>query len=462
MSLGKILVVDDDKNLLELLRMRLEAADYQVSTSLTEEGAEELVREDAFDLAVIDLQLQKMDGIALMRQLHLIHPDLSVIILTAYASIETAVEAVKSGAFTYLTKPFDPRALLIDIEKALENKKLTHEIKHLKGMLSERFDIPNIIAKSEKMREIITMVSRAAETDSTVYIQGESGTGKEIIAKAVHLASARKDQPFVALNCAAIPVTLLESELFGYEKGAFTGAIRSMKGQLAQADKGTFFLDEIGDMPLAIQAKLLRVLQERQFYPLGGKKSISVDIRVVVATNKNLQEEMQKGAFREDLFYRIYVIPIIIPPLRERKEDIPALVDFFLKKLARQMKKGVKGLTPMAMQKLMIHDWPGNVRELENSLEFAVAMAPGELITEDLILQGREIPAEPLVPLKEAREDFERRYIIRLLEMTQGNVSKASGLAGRYRADFYHLLKKYHLVPDIFKKEKPARTREGE
>ena len=380
MSLGKILVVDDDKNLLELLRMRLEAADYEVSTSLTEEGAEELVREDAFDLAVIDLQLQKMDGIALMRQLHLIHPDLSVIILTAYGSIETAVEAVKSGAFTYLTKPFDPRALLIDIEKALENKKLTHEIKRLKGMLSERFDIPNIIAKSEKMRDIITMVSRAAETDSTVYIQGESGTGKEIIAKAIHLASARKDQPFVALNCAAIPVTLLESELFGYEKGAFTGATHSMKGQLEQANKGTFFLDEIGDMPLAIQAKLLRVLQERQFYPLGGKKSISVDIRVVVATNKNLEEEMQKGAFREDLFYRIYVIPIIIPPLRERKEDIPALVAFFLKKLARQMKKGVKGLTPMAMQKLMIHDWPGNVRELENCLEFAVAMAPYELI----------------------------------------------------------------------------------
>jgi len=235
-----------------------------------------------------------------------------------------------------------------------------------------------------------------------------------------------------------------------------------MKGQLAQADKGTFFLDEIGDMPLAIQAKLLRVLQERQFYPLGGKKSISVDIRVVVATNKNLEEEMRKGTFREDLFYRIYVIPIIIPPLRERKEDIPALVAFFLKKLARQMKKGVKGLTPMAMQKLMIHDWPGNVRELENSLEFAVAMAPYELITEDLILRGREIPDEPLVPLKEAREDFERRYIIRLLEMTQGNVSKASGLAGRYRADFYHLLKKYHLDPDIFKKEKPARAREGD
>jgi two-component system, NtrC family, response regulator GlrR len=462
MPLGKILVVDDDKNLLELLRMRLEAADYEVATSLTEEEAEEMVREEAFDLAVVDLQLQKMDGIALMRQLHLIHPDLSVIILTAHGSIETAVEAVKSGAFTYLTKPFDPRALLIDIEKALENKKLTQEIKRLKEMLSERFDIPNIIAKSEKMREVITMVSRAAETDSTVYIQGESGTGKEIIAKAIHLTSARKDQPFVALNCAAIPETLLESELFGYEKGAFTGAIRSMKGQLAQADKGTLFLDEIGDMPLSIQAKLLRVLQERQYYPLGGKKSISVDIRVLVATNKNLEEEMQKGAFREDLFYRIYVIPIIIPPLRERKEDIPALVDFFLKKLARQMNKEVKGLTPMAMQKLMIHDWPGNVRELENSLEFAVAMSPYELITEDLILRGRDVPEEPLVSLKEAREDFERRYIIRLLELTKGNVSKASGLAKRYRADFYHLLKKYHLDPDIFKKEKPARTQEGD
>jgi two-component system response regulator GlrR len=362
------------------------------------------------------------------------------------------VEAVKNGAYTYLTKPFDPRGLLIEIGKALENAKLSSEVKRLKELLTEYFDIPNIIAKSEKMRQVIDLVTRAAGTDSTVYIQGESGTGKEIIAKAIHLASERKDQAFVALNCAAIPETLLESELFGYEKGAFTGAIRNFKGLLAQANKGTIFFDEVGDMPLSIQAKLLRVLQERQFYPLGAKRSIEVDVRVVVATNKNLEAEIAKGTFREDLFYRIYVIPILLPPLRDRKEDIPALVDHFLKKMARQTRKGVHGLTPMAMQKLMIYDWPGNVRELENTIEYAVAMAPHELITEDLILRDRDIPAEPLVPLKEAREDFERRYIIRLLELTKGNVSKAAGVAGRYRADFYHLLKKYQVNPEIFKK----------
>jgi two-component system response regulator GlrR len=454
MSLGNILVVDDDKNLLELLQMRLEAGDYTVATALTEERAEELVKEGIFDLAVVDLQLQQMDGISLMKALHLIQPDLPVIILTAYGSIESAVDAVKNGAYTYLTKPFDPRGLLIEIGKALENRKLSTEVKRLKELLQEHFNIPNIIAKSEKMRQVIDLVTRAADTDSTVYIQGESGTGKEIIAKAIHLASQRKDQPFVALNCAAIPETLLESELFGYEKGAFTGAIRNFKGLLSQAHQGTIFFDEIADMPLSIQAKLLRVLQERQFYPLGGKKPVEVDVRVVTATNKNLEQEITKGTFREDLFYRIYVIPILLPPLRDRKEDIPALVDHFLKKLAPQTRKEVRGLTPMAMQKLMIHNWPGNVRELENTIEYAVAMAPHELITEDLILRGREVPEEPLGPLKEAREEFERRYIIRLLELTKGNVSKAAEVAGRYRADFYHLLKKYQISPEIFKKPK--------
>ena len=454
MPLGNILVVDDDKNLLELLKMRLEAAEYTVSTALTEERAEALVKQEIFDLAVIDLQLQRLDGITLMKELHLVQPDLPVIILTAYGTIESAVEAVKQGAFTYLTKPFDPRGLLIEIGKALENRKLSSEVKRLKGLLSEYFDIPNIIAKSEKMRQVIDLVTRAAETDSTVYIQGESGTGKEIVAKAIHLASARKDRPFVALNCAAIPETLLESELFGYEKGAFTGALRNSKGLMAQADQGTIFFDEIGDMPLSIQAKLLRVFQERQFYPLGGKKPVEVDVRVVVATNKNLEHEITQGNFREDLFYRIYVIPIVLPPLRDRKEDIPALVDLFLKKFVLQTRKEIRGVDPMAMQKLMIHDWPGNVRELENTMEYAVAMAPRDRITEDLVLRDREVPAEPLVPLKEARDEFERRYLIRMLELTKGNISKAAEKAGRYRADFYHLLKKYQINPDIFKKSK--------
>ncbi|HKN19297.1 MAG TPA: sigma-54 dependent transcriptional regulator, partial [Dissulfurispiraceae bacterium] len=284
-----------------------------------------------------------------------------------------------------------------------------------------------------------------------VHIYGESGTGKELIARSIHLASARKDNPFVAINCAAIPETLLESELFGHEKGAFTGAYRSAKGLFSQAGGGTILLDEIGDMPALTQAKLLRVLQDKQFYPLGSEKPVDVDIRIIVATNKDLEEEVKKGLFREDLYYRIHVIPIILPPLRERKEEIRDLAEYYLDKFNREMKKEIKGLTPQALHKLMLYDWPGNVRELINVIEYAVAMSQQELITEDLILNTKEVTGEDLRPLKEAKDSFERGYLIRILELTRGNVSKASSLAGKYRADFYNLLKKYGLKPENFK-----------
>ena len=323
MSLPKILVVDDDKNLLELLKIRLESANYEVVAVLREENAVNEMKNHVFDLSIIDLQLFNMDGISLMEELHLINPDMPVIILTAYGSIESAVEAMRRGAFNYLTKPFDPRELLFQIENAFEKRRLSNEIKRLKGLLKERYDFKNIVAKSEKMQRVRELVSRVAETDSTIFIYGESGTGKELIAKALHLASDRKDKPFVAINCAAIPETLLESELFGHKKGAFTGAIRDSKGLFAQAHEGTIFLDEIGDMSLSIQAKLLRVLQERQFHPVGSEKPVEVNVRVIVATNKDLEAEVKEGRFREDLFYRIHVIPVYLPPLRERKEDIP-------------------------------------------------------------------------------------------------------------------------------------------
>jgi two-component system response regulator GlrR len=319
--------------------------------------------------------------------------------------------------------------------------------------LEERYGFENIVARSEKMQKVLEMVSQIAKTDSTVYIYGESGTGKELIAKAIHLASERKDRAFVAINCAALPETLMESELFGHEKGAFTGAVRSTKGLFTQAHEGTIFLDEIGDMPLSIQAKLLRVLQERQFYPVGSEKSVEVDVRVIVATQKDLEDQVKQGLFREDLFYRIHVIPIYLPPLRERKEDIPLLVEHFLKKFSQQMKKEVKGLTPTAIQRLMLHEWPGNVRELENTIEYAVAMTQQDVISEDFILQTRvSEPQELLKPLKEARNDFEKRYLIHLLQLSEGNVSKAAKLAGRYRADFYDLLKKHDLKLEDFKK----------
>lgn len=467
MPSGKILVVDDDKNLVELMRMRLESANYEVASALREEDAIEAVRGRAFDLSIVDLRLADRDGILLMQEFHSIHPEMPVIILTAHGSIESAVEAMKRGAYSYLTKPFEPRDLLLQIEKALEKRRLTAEVNRLKGLVEEKYDFANIVAKSEKMQRVLETVSRIAQTDSTVYIHGESGTGKELIAKAVHLASARKERSFVAINCAALPETLLESELFGHEKGAFTGAIRSTRGLFTQAHEGTIFLDEIGDMPLATQAKLLRVLQERQFYPVGSEKPVEVDVRVIVATQKELEDEVKKSLFREDLFFRIHVIPIRLPSLRERKEEIPHLVDHFLRKFSRQMKKEIKGLTPQAMQRLMLHDWPGNVRELENSIEYAVAMTQENVISEDLVLQGKGASREPaesrgkgearqdtLKPLKEARDAFEKDYLVHLLRLSEGNVSQAAKLAGKYRADFYDLLKKHGLKADDFKKSK--------
>jgi len=457
MASGRILVVDDDRNILELVKMRLESAGYEVTSAFREEDALAAVRGQIFHLAIVDLQLAHRDGISLMEEIHLILPEMPVIILTAYGTIESAVEAMKRGAYSYLTKPFDPRDLLLQIDRALENRRLTSEVRRLKDLLSERYDFSNIVAKSEKMKKVLEAVTQVAPIDSTVYIHGESGTGKELIAKAIHLASERKDKPFVAINCAAIPETLLESKLFGHEKGAFTGAVRSTKGLFAQAHEGTIFLDEIGDMSLPLQAKVLRVLQERQFYPVGSEKLMEVDVRVIVATNKDLADQVKQGLFREDLFYRIHVIPILLPPLRERKEDIPLLADHFLSKFSRQMKKEIKGLSPSALQRLMLHDWPGNVRELENTIEYAIAMAQREVVTEEYILQtnqltGSSLPSGPLKSLKEARDEYEKSYLIHLLEVCKGNVSQAAKMAGKYRADFYDLLKKHDLNTSDFKK----------
>ncbi|MDA8101234.1 MAG: sigma-54 dependent transcriptional regulator [Nitrospiraceae bacterium] len=455
MPSGKLLVVDDDRNLLELLAMRLESSGYAVTTALRGEDAKAAAQATAFDLAIVDLQLASSDGITLMEELHLLSPDMPVIILTAHGSIESAVDAMRRGAATYLTKPFDARELILHVERALETRRLTSEVSRLRGLVAERYDFQNIIARSEAMQRVLEVVSRIAKTDSTVFIHGESGTGKELIARAIHVASSRSEKPFVAINCAALPENLLESELFGHEKGAFTGAVRTSRGLFLQANEGTIFLDEIGDMPLSLQAKLLRVLQERQFYAVGGERPQDVDVRVIVATNKDLQKQVEQGAFREDLYYRIHVIPVLLPPLRDRKEDIPLLVDHFLKKAGTQMKKQVKGLSPRALQRLMLHDWPGNVRELENVIEYAVAMTLDDVLSEDLIFPqrgGGDAVGTQLKPLKEAKEAFEKGYIMNLLKLTKGNVTNAAEMAGKYRADFYNLLKKYDLNPADFKK----------
>ena len=447
----KILIVDDDKNMLEVLRLRVEGEGYKVTITSEERDALSKVKNEIFDLAILDLKLAGSSGIDLMRNLHEISPEVPVIILTAHGTIKTAVEAMKHGAYSYLTKPFDSRELLLQIKNGLEKSSLSREIRRLKELVGERYSFDNIIGKSKKMQVVMEQVLRASETSSNVCIHGESGTGKELIAKSLHLVSSRKKNPFVAINCAAIPEGLFEGELFGYKKGSFTGAIRDKKGFFVQANGGTIFLDEISEMPESMQVKLLRVLQEKQFYPLGSEKPVDVDMQIVTATNKNLVEEVSKGNFREDLFYRIYVIPIQLPPLRARKEDIILLADHFMEKHSKGMNKKITGMSAAAFQKLLSYSWPGNVRELENTIEYAIAMTTGDIISEDLILQTKTVEHESLKPLKEARNEFEKNYITRLLSLTKGNVSKAAKMAGKYRPDFYTLLKKHNLEAATFK-----------
>ena len=466
MSAGNILVVDDDQNLIELIGLKLHSAGYEVTSASSGVDALQAAKQNIFDLCVLDLRLADQDGISLMRELHKINPDLRVIILTGYGSVESAVQAMQEGAYSYLTKPFNTQELLLQISRALENRRLNTEIQRLRGLLEQAYDFPNVIAKSAKMRTVLDTVSRIADTESTIYLQGESGTGKEVIAKAIHLASSRRDKPFVAVNCAALPEPLLESELFGHEKGSFTGADKSTRGLLSQANNGTFFLDEVGDMPLSIQAKLLRMLQDRQFYPVGSEKPVVVNVRIIVATNKDLEQEVAKGSFRLDLFYRLHVIPIHLPPLRERKEDIPLLADRFLKQISQQMRKDLKGITPEAMQKLMLYDWPGNVRELENTLEYAIAMTRHDTLTEDTILiKGAAGNTRPDVlnsfingtktsvkSYKTAKYEFEKEYLLHLLKLCGGKASEAAKLAGKSRTDFYELLRKHEIKIDEFKR----------
>ncbi len=450
--MSNIILVDDDQNILKVIKMRLEAAGYDVSTSRYADQAMELIKKETFDLALVDLKLIKTDGILFMEELHRIDPDLPVIILTAHGTIKTAVQAIQKGACTYITKPFDYQELIMQVEFCIDKYRLSKEVKRLRRIVRDKYGSENIIGRSEKMKKVLVQVAQVAEADSNVYINGESGTGKELIAKHVHLAGPRSEGPFIALNCAAIPETLIESELFGYERGAFTGAERSRKGLFAQADGGTLFLDEISEMPLTMQAKLLRGLEEKKFYPLGADKTVSVNARIISASNKNLELEVQEGRFREDLFYRIHVIVISLPPLRQRKEDIPLLAKHFLLKHGQRMNKQIRGFSPSTLKKLMAYDWPGNVRELENVVESSVAMTTEDIIAEDLILSSKDIQPEGLKFFKNAKEDFERGYLVQLLEIAEGNMSRAAKLAGKHRADLYELLKKHHLEAKKFRK----------
>ena len=457
MNKAKILVVDDDRGLLTLMKVRLEATGYQVT--LAEGGGEALTRasEEVCELAIVDLKLEDMDGITLLEKLLCIHPHLPVIILTAHGTIASAVEATKKGAYDYLTKPFDPKELLHRLEKALEVHRLKGEVERLRTLVQERYHFDNIIASSDKMQQVLRQVMQIAVTDSSVCLSGESGTGKELVAKAINVASRRGQGPFVPINCGAIPEGLLENELFGHSKGAYTGADRAKKGLLQQAEGGTLFLDEIGELPSTLQVKLLRVLQEREFYPLGVGQPVKADFRLITATNQDLEKLVAEGKFREDLYYRIHVVPIFLPPLRERPEDIAVLASHFLQRFSREMDKDIQGFAPETLQRLMMYEWPGNVRELANAVERAVVLATNCVLTVDLLFLGKKEPPAPraeLAPLREAREKFEKSYLVQVLTMVKGNVSRAAELARKDRAEFYRLLRKHALDPGVFKSEK--------
>jgi len=445
----KILIVDDDMSHRQMLEAVLMADGFLVSHAEDGQKAIESVEAGFFDLILMDIRMNRMSGIEAMKQIKEISPGIPIIIMTAYASVDTAVDALKSGAFDYLTKPLDIEELRILINKAIYHRQLEQENRFLKERIGKHFDFSNIIGQSEAMKQLFDTISLAAPTGATVLILGESGTGKELIANAIHENSTRRDKPFIKVNCAALPETLLESELFGHEKGAFTGANSRKKGRFMAAHEGSIFLDEIGEMPPATQAKILRVLQEQEFEPLGSSKPIKVDNRIIAATNKNPEEEIQKGYFREDLFYRLNVVSLTIPPMRKRREDILLLADFFLKKYAEKNNRLIKGFTPRASDLLMRYNWPGNVRELENSVERSVILSREEVITPDDLpdairsLNSDENGKSFTLTKGRSLKDMEREMIIRTLEETGGNRTHAAEILGISRRTLQLKLKIY-------------------
>ncbi len=451
MSEENILVIDDDTNILEVIQMRLKSWGYRVTTARDGKEAKIALSTTLFNLVIIDLRLSEENGIELMVEVIRSYPNLPIIILTAHGTIESAVEAMRKGAYSYITKPFNNEDLLLHIKNALEKQLLKKEIEHLRSQLDEQNNFWQIISKSKQMQDILERVSKIAKTDCTVSVYGESGTGKELIARAIHQNSNRMKGPFVATNCGAIPEGLLENELFGHIRGAYTDAHESKDGLFTQADGGTIFLDEISNTSPSLQVKLLRVLQEREIKPIGGSKSIKVNVRVIAASNTDLQMAVNNGTFREDLFYRIHVVPIYIPPLRERRDDIPLLAHYFMTGFCKILKKDIKGFTPAAIQRMILYNWPGNVRELQNKIEHAVIITNKDLITPEDIFSDINTLRNTFCSYKDAKERFEREYLENLLRMCKGNVTNAAELAKRYRADIYKLVKKHNINPENYK-----------
>jgi two-component system response regulator GlrR len=441
-SEGRILLVDDDPGLLRLLSIRLRAEGFEVEAVESAHKALAALNRFRPDLVITDLRMDKMDGIGLLKELQTRSPGLRVVIVTAHGTIPDAVVATQSGAFGFLTKPIDKDQLMQTVRKAIK----------VSGSVAVKEDwASGIITRNQAMKETLSQAKMVAATDARVLINGDSGTGKELLARAIHNASPRHEKPFVAINCSAMAEDLLESELFGHEKGAFTGATRSHKGLFQAAEGGTLLLDEIGDMPMRLQVKLLRVLQEHQVRPVGSTDAIRIDVRVISATHRNLQDLMAQGCFREDLYYRLNVVNIKIPTLDQRREDIPLLVAHFLQQIAREAGQERKVYAPEAVEMLVMAEWPGNIRQLFNVVRQNVALSRSPVISAELVQQSLGEHAGKLLSFTDARDEFTRNYLSQILQITTGNVSQAARLAKRNRTDFYKLLARHDLNPDQFK-----------
>ncbi len=446
-----VLVVDDDDTHRTMLRTLVGGWGYDVLEADDGSTAIAKVQERPFDLILMDVRMLKVSGLEALEQIKAFNPVIPITIMTAYSSVETAVEALKKGAYDYLTKPLDFDKLRLTLERAMEHVRLKEENRILKENLGKHFDMQNIIGRSRAMLNLLETVAHVATSEATVIITGESGTGKELIAGVIHYNSPRKNGPLVKLNCAAITETLLESELFGHEKGSFTGADRRKEGRFFQANKGSLFLDEVSEMPLSMQVKLLRVLQEREVTRVGGEKVIPVDVRVIAATNKDLEGLKNEGAFREDLYYRLNVVRLEIPPLRERREDIPLLARHFLDSFAAKNNKEIKGFTPGAMDLLIRYDWPGNVRELMNAIERAVVLARTEYLDDQdfaMIETSVKTPSETFSYVDHSMplEAVEKAAILRMLDSVSGNKSEAARRLGITRKTLHKKLKKYGVM----------------
>lgn len=438
-----ILVVDDEASIRNSLSEWFKMDGYRVEVAEDAYEALKKLQENNFDIVLVDIKMPEMDGIELQKRIKEIDKNIITIIVTAYATVETAIQAMKDGAFDYITKPVDPDELSRLIKKAIEQRRLITENIMLRGKIEELQSLDEIIGESPAMKKVMEMVNTVAETDSTVMIRGESGTGKELIARAIHAKSRRRYFPIVTINCGAYPEGLLESELFGHEKGAFTGALYQRKGKLEMANKGTLFLDEVGNISLKMQMDLLRVLETKKFTRLGGEKVIEVDFRVISATNRDLEQAVKEGSFREDLYYRLNVFTIFLPPLRERRSDIPLLTHYFIKKFSLSMNKDVREISKEALNLLMDYDWPGNVRELRNVIERAMVNVKGTKIEVDDLYFSISSPYPK--PEGETLEDVEKAHIKKILNKTGWNITKAAEILNIDRVTLYNKIEKYKL-----------------